>query len=133
MTLTVEYYQQCCYLIYILLPLQSGSQTNWESASEFPLRSTHILANDSSISCPWCTQTGSPGQIKADSQCWCLVCCSYSHLSPRQHMHLKHRMLVSTARNILCECPLTHFDFKKILSRRAFFRIIIVVTTLNIS
>ena len=73
MTLTAEYYQQCCYLIYLLLPMQSGFQTNWESASVFPLRSTHILANDSSVPCPRRTQAGSPGQIKADSQCWCLV------------------------------------------------------------
>ena len=62
-----------CYLIYLLLPMQSGFQTNWESASVFPLRSTHILANDSSVPCPRRTQAGSPGQIKADSQCWCLV------------------------------------------------------------
>ena len=71
MTLTAEYYQQCCYLIYLLLPMQSGSQTNWESVSVFPLRSTHILALVRALQ--WCTQAGSPGQIKADSQCWCLV------------------------------------------------------------
>ena len=43
MTLTAEYYQQCCYLIYLLPLMQSGSQTNWESASVFPLLPTHFL------------------------------------------------------------------------------------------
>ena len=69
MTLTAEYYQQCCYLIYILLPIQSGSQTNWESASVFPLRSTHFWQTTLQFlvrARPRCTQAGSSGQIKAD-------------------------------------------------------------------